>query len=320
MVNGRLQFACACLGAIALACGCEKPPADEQGGEIPHVSTAEQFRAEVLGHDGPVLVDVYAVWCGPCKLLAPTIVALARDYSGMLKVVEVDGDRSPEIMETLRIEAYPTVILFDGGRELKRWVGLERESVYRAAIEQAVKANNKEQSMSKPKTTVTMRGKPVELIGAPPRAGEKAPAFTAVANDMSSVNFPADFSGKVTVIAAVPSLDTPVCDREGRRFNQEASDIGPDVRILVVSMDLPFAQQRWCGSAGIKNIQTVSDYRGGSFGRAYGVLMKDVNLLARSVFVVDRSGRVAYAQLVAEVADEPDYDAALAAARSAAAG
>ena len=122
-------------------------------------------------------------------------------------------------------------------------------------------------------------------------------------------------SGKVRIIAAVTSLDTSVCDMETRRFNTEAAGLGEDVAILTISMDLPFAQKRWCGAAGVDQVTVLSDHRTAEFGNAYGVLIKENRLLARSVFVVDRTGVVRYVQIVDEVGHEPDYDAALKAAR-----
>lgn len=109
----------------------------------------------------------------------------------------------------------------------------------------------------------------------------------------------------------MPSLDTSVCDRETRRFNEEAGRLGNDVVVLTISMDLPFAQKRWCGAAGIKNVLTLSDHRDASFGRAYGVLIKEIRLLARAVFVVDRTGVIRYIQVVNELTNEPDYEAVL---------
>jgi thiol peroxidase len=159
---------------------------------------------------------------------------------------------------------------------------------------------------------ITMKGNPLTLLGEEVREGQKAPDFTALATDLSPVSLAA-LRGKVVVLASVPSLDTSVCDLETRRFNKEAASLGPEVRILVVSMDLPFAQKRWCGAAGIENVKTLSDHRDAAFGLAYGVLIKELRLLARAVFVVDRQGIVRYTQLVKELATEPDYAAVLAA-------
>jgi thiol peroxidase len=157
---------------------------------------------------------------------------------------------------------------------------------------------------------VTMKGKPITLLGETIKVGQKAPDFEVVANDLSIVKF-SSFAGRVCVISSVPSLDTSVCDIETRRFNEEAGKLGGDVVVLTISMDLPFAQKRWCGAAGVKNVQTLSDHRDASFGKAYGVLIKDLRLLAKAVFVVDKKGIVRYVQIVPEIATEPDYDAVL---------
>ncbi len=158
---------------------------------------------------------------------------------------------------------------------------------------------------------VTMRGNPLTLVGEELRIGDKAPVFTALDTGLAPAGL-SDFAGKVLVITSVPSLDTPVCDLETRRFNEEAGKFGDAVQVLTVSMDLPFAQKRWCGDAGVKTVKTLSDHRDASFGLAYGVLIKELRLLARAVFVVDREGVVRYIQLVKEIAHEPDYDAVLA--------
>jgi thioredoxin-dependent peroxiredoxin len=168
----------------------------------------------------------------------------------------------------------------------------------------------KENIMEEWKGLVTMKGKPITLIGQAVKVGQKAPDFEVTANDLSPVKF-SSFAGKVCIIASVPSLDTSVCDLETRKFNEKAAQLGSDVVVLTISMDLPFAQKRWCGAAGIKNVQTLSDYRDASFGNAYGVLIKDLRLLARAVFVVDKKGVVRYLQIVPEIATEPDYDAVL---------
>ena len=168
----------------------------------------------------------------------------------------------------------------------------------------------KENIMEERKGLVTMKGKPITLVGQAVKVGQKSPDFEVTANDLSPVKF-SSFAGKVCIIASVPSLDTAVCDIETRKFNEKAAGLGSDVVVLTISMDLPFAQKRWCGAAGIKNVQTLSDYRDASFGNAYGVLIKDLRLLARAVFVVDKKGVVRYLQIVPEIATEPDYDAAL---------
>lgn len=168
--------------------------------------------------------------------------------------------------------------------------------------------------MNKREALVTMKGNPVTLLGPEITAGMAAPDFTVVDNDLGPVSL-ADFKGKVVVVSAVPSLDTPVCDMETRRFNQEAQALGDKVKVLTVSMDLPFAQKRWCGNAGVTNVQTVSDYQTASFGQAYGVLIDGLRLLTRAIFVIDAQGRVAYVQVVPEITSEPDYDAVIAAVK-----
>ena len=160
-----------------------------------------------------------------------------------------------------------------------------------------------------------MKGNPLTLVGRIPEVGDKAPEFTVTANDMTPFAL-SSCKGKVCIICSVPSLDTPVCDLETRRFNQEVTAMG-GVLLLTVSMDLPFAQKRWCGATGATAVMTLSDHKDASFGTAYGVLIKELRLLARAVFVVDRQGIVRYVELVKDIGDEPDYRAALQAAREA---
>ena len=162
--------------------------------------------------------------------------------------------------------------------------------------------------MKERKGMVTMKGNPLTLVGNDPKVGEAAPDVELVDNDLKPVRL-SSFKGKVCVVSAVPSLDTPVCDMETRRFNQEASKLGDQVLILTVSMDLPFAQKRWCGAAGVDKVKTFSDHRQAAFGEQFGVLIKDLRLLARAIFVIDQQGILRYSQLVKEVAQEPDYDA-----------
>lgn len=161
---------------------------------------------------------------------------------------------------------------------------------------------------------VTVGGKPVTLVGRELKEGDVAPNVTILGNDMEEVQL-SSYRGKVCVISSVGSLDTPTCDVETRRFNAEAGKLGDDVVILTISMDLPFAQKRWCGAAGIDKVITFSDHRDAAFGNSYGVLVKESRLLARTIFVVDREGIVRYVQLVRELADEPDYDAVIAAVK-----
>ena len=162
--------------------------------------------------------------------------------------------------------------------------------------------------------TITMKGNPLALAGNELEVGDTAPDLEVLDNDLSPVRL-SSFRGKVCIISSVPSLDTPVCDMETRRFNEEAGNLGSDVVILTVSMDLPFAQKRWCGAAGVDKVITLSDHRGAAFGEAYGVLIKDLRLLARALFVIDREGVVQYIQIVNEVTEEPEYESVLKAAK-----
>ncbi|MBN2126652.1 MAG: thiol peroxidase [Deltaproteobacteria bacterium] len=157
---------------------------------------------------------------------------------------------------------------------------------------------------------VTMKGNPLTLLGKGVDVSESAPDFEVIDNALAPVKL-SSFRGRVCVVSSVPALDTPVCDMETRRFNEEAGKLGDEVVILTISMDLPFAQKRWCGSAGVDKVITLSDHRDASFGFAYGVLIKELRLLARAVFVVDSGGILRYAQLVKEVTQEPDYRAVL---------
>jgi thioredoxin-dependent peroxiredoxin len=162
---------------------------------------------------------------------------------------------------------------------------------------------------------ITFKGNPMTLLGPDVKVGDAAPDFQVVDNGLQPVTL-ASAKGKVQLIAVVPSLDTPVCDTMTRKFNEEAAKLPADVAVYTISLDLPFAQKRWCGNAGIEKVQTLSDYQDRSFGLAYGVLIKELKLLARSVFVVGKDGKVAYREIVKEVTAEPDYAAALAAVKN----
>ncbi|MBQ7608192.1 MAG: thiol peroxidase [Desulfovibrionaceae bacterium] len=159
--------------------------------------------------------------------------------------------------------------------------------------------------------TVTFEGNPLHLEGTLPEVGKKAPDFSLTTNDLANRTL-AEYAGKALILVCVPSLDTPVCDMEVRRFNTEAAKLSGDVVIAAVSRDLPFAQARWCGAHNAKAVVTLSDYRTGSFGKAYGIYIKELDLLARSIFIIDKSGVLRYCELVSEVTHEPDYDKALA--------
>ena len=160
------------------------------------------------------------------------------------------------------------------------------------------------------KGMITMKGNPLTLVGNEVKVGDVAPDFVALANDLSPVKF-SSFHGKICIVTSVPSLDTPVCDMETRKFNEEASRLGSDIVILTLSMDLPFAQKRWCAATGVDKVHTLSDHRDASFGTSYGVLIKELRLLARAVFLIDRKGMIQYIELVKELTKEPDYGAIL---------
>jgi thioredoxin-dependent peroxiredoxin len=171
--------------------------------------------------------------------------------------------------------------------------------------------------MERPGAT-TLRGNPKTLIGPELKVGDKAPDFSAVDNSLQPLNL-AGTGSNVRIFSVVPSLDTPVCDMQTKRFNEEAGKLG-DVTIYTFSMDLPFAQKRWCGAFGVDHVKMVSDHRDGSFGQAYGTLVQDLRILSRAIFVVDKSNTIRYVEYVKEVGDHPNYEAALSAARAAAGG
>lgn len=162
---------------------------------------------------------------------------------------------------------------------------------------------------------VLFKGNPATLLGPEIKVGDTAPDFRVVDNGLQPVTLATD-AGKVRLITVVPSLDTPVCDTMTRQFNQQAADLPDSVAVYTISVDLPFAQKRWCGNAGIDKVQTLSDYQDRSFGLNYGLLLKNLKLLARAVYVIDQNDKVVYAELVPEVTAEPDYAAALAAAKT----
>ncbi|MBT8368370.1 MAG: thiol peroxidase [Deltaproteobacteria bacterium] len=157
---------------------------------------------------------------------------------------------------------------------------------------------------------ITFKGNPLTLLGAELKVGVSSPDVAVLGNDLNPVQL-SSYKGKVCVLSVVPSLDTPVCDMQTRKFNEEAGNLSDNVAILTISMDLPFAQARWCGAAGVDKVVTLSDHRDAAFGEAYGLLIKELRLLARAVFVVDQEGTIQYIQLVKEVTEEPNYNAAI---------
>ena len=161
---------------------------------------------------------------------------------------------------------------------------------------------------------VTMHGKPLTLSGNTVEVGEAITDCELIGKDLQPVKL-SSFQDRICIISCMPSLDTSVCDIMTRKFNEEAVSLGDDVTVLAISMDLPFAQDRWCIAAEVRNVYMLSDHRNCSFGQAFGVLIKDLRLLARAVFIIDREGILRYKQIVEELTHEPDYDAVLQAAR-----
>ncbi len=159
-----------------------------------------------------------------------------------------------------------------------------------------------------------MRGKPLTLLGPELKAGEKAPDFAAVTDSLQDVNL--EKTGHaVRIFSVIPSLDTPVCDAQTKRFNEEAAKLD-GIEIYTISMDLPFAQKRWCGAFGVDKVKMLSDHRTGSFGENYGTMIKDLRIESRAIFVLDKDGTIKHVEYVKEVADHPNYEAALAAAKA----
>ncbi|MDQ6704939.1 MAG: thiol peroxidase [Acidobacteriota bacterium] len=161
----------------------------------------------------------------------------------------------------------------------------------------------------------TMRGNPLTLVGPELKPGDKAPDFSVIDGSLKPVTL-SDTGHNVRIISVVPSLDTPVCDAQTKRFNEEAARL-PNIDIYTISMDLPFAQKRWCGAFGVDKIKMLSDHKDASFGSHYGTLIKELRIESRAIFVLDKDNTVKHAEYVKEVADFPDYDAALSAAKSA---
>lgn len=164
-------------------------------------------------------------------------------------------------------------------------------------------------------TSITFKGNPVTLLGEEVKVGQKAPNFTVLANNLTPVTLE-DTKGMVRLISVVPSIDTGVCDAQTRRFNEEVGQL-ENTKVLTISVDLPFAQGRWCAASGIENVQTLSDHRDLSFGTAYGVAIKELRLLARAIFVVNSNDEVVYVEYVSESTNHPDYEKAIEAVKNA---
>ncbi len=160
-----------------------------------------------------------------------------------------------------------------------------------------------------------MGGNIITLIGPKLEVGDRAPDFTVLDNELLPKHLD-DYEGKIKLISVVPSLDTKVCDMQTHRFNEEAAKLGDDTVILTISMDLPFAQKRWCGNSGIENVITLSDHRHASFGESYGILIEELRLLNRAIFVIDKDDSIGYIEIVEENHNHPDYDKALEAVRT----
>lgn len=159
------------------------------------------------------------------------------------------------------------------------------------------------------------KGNPITLIGPELKPGDKAPDFKLSKSLLETVSL-ADFAGKIKLISVVPSIDTGVCDAQTRRFNEEAAKLGDNVVVLTVSVDLPFAQARWCGAAGVDRVVMLSDYKDRNFGQAYGVFIKELALDYRAIFVIDGNDTIRYVEYLREMTEHPDYDAALNAVRA----
>lgn len=168
--------------------------------------------------------------------------------------------------------------------------------------------------MEKRTGVVTFAGNPITLVGPEIKVGQQAPDFTVLSNDLQPKTLK-DYEGKVKVISVVPSLDTGVCDAQTRWFNQDVTKLSDDVVVLTVSMDLPFAQARWCGAAGVNNVITLSDHKDASFGQNYGFLIEELRLLSRGVVVINKDNKVTYVEYVPEVTNPVNFDAVLAAVK-----
>lgn len=166
--------------------------------------------------------------------------------------------------------------------------------------------------MKERKGIITFKGSPLTLVGPELKVGQMIPDAILTALDLSDITI-SSFKGKTLIISTVPSLDTSVCSLQTKRFNEEAKKLGDQVNILTISMDLPFAQKRWCGAEDVENVKVASDYKDAKFAKASGLLIKELHLLARSVIIADKTGKVTYMQVVPEVATEPNYDDVLSA-------
>lgn len=187
-------------------------------------------------------------------------------------------------------------------------------SVLMALFISCMTKENEEEELMERSDVITFKGNGLTLLGPDLNVGDPAPDFTVVDNGLQPVKL-SDFQGQVVILSAVPSLDTPTCETQTKRFNEEASKL--NAKVLTISLDLPFAQKRFCESFNIDNVSTLSDYKARSFAENYGLLIKELGLITRAVFVVDKEGKIAYKEIVGEVSEEPDYSKALEAAKNA---
>ncbi|QAY66405.1 thiol peroxidase [Paenibacillus protaetiae] len=170
--------------------------------------------------------------------------------------------------------------------------------------------------MSQERTGVAaFKGNPLTLLGPALQVGDQAPDFSINKTLVDNVSLK-DYAGKIKLISVVPSIDTGVCDAQTRRFNVEAGSLGDNVVVLTVSVDTPFAQSRWCGAAGVDKVELLSDFKGHTFGEAYGVYIKELGLDMRSIFVLDANDKIQYIEILSEMTEHPDYDKAIAAVKA----
>ena len=155
--------------------------------------------------------------------------------------------------------------------------------------------------------TITLSGNAMHLEGNCLKVGDTAPDFTLLDTNLKPVHLK-DYKGEIVVLSTVPSLDTPTCDTQTRTFNKKATELSENVNILTVSKDLPFAQKRWCAAAGVDRVKTLSDYKPTTFAKDYGILIKELQLLTRAVFIIDENQKIKYIQFVEEVSEEPNYE------------
>ena len=332
MMNARTVWMCVAVCGVVFASGCEGPiePADSVGDDSvvpvdvgdPVAPTVIVTPADAATEEPVLLAVVYVDW-EPTSLqvqkIAQKLQAEAVETEHQMMLTEIDADATPELVEELDIKQYPTLLVYRGGTEYMRWEGPADEAEVRESLAAMYDADTQtdpeENTMTERTDMITFGGAPLTLVGTTPAVGDAAPDATLLDNDLNPVTI-SSFAGKVMVVSVVPSLDTGVCDLQTRRFNEEAAGLGDDVQILTISMDLPFAQARWCGAAGVDQLQTLSDHRTAEFGDAYGLTIKELRLLARAVLVIDADGVVRYVQIVPEVTEHPDYDAAIAAAKA----